>query len=78
MSAYITIVYGLQKQLPKGISLGDCYRLYAQHKVQTANGDRIQMLRLKSTTNQESLGPCISYIPLDHQEKQKILGKAVI
>lgn len=62
------------KQLPKGISLGDCYRLYAQHKVQTANGDRIQMLRLKSTTNQESLGPCISYIPLDHQEKQKILA----
>ena len=65
----------LQRELPKGISPGDCYRLYAQHKVQTANGgDRIQMLRLKSTTNQEPIGPCISYAPLEHQEKQKILA----
>ena len=32
------------------------------------------MLRLKSTTNQEPIGPCISYAPLEHQEKQKILA----
>jgi len=64
-----------ERELPKGISPGDCYRLYAQHKVQTANGgDRIQMLRLKSTTNQEPIGPCISYAPLEHHEKQKILA----
>lgn len=72
---YLSIFQILQRELPKGISPGDCYRLYAQHKVQTANGgDRIQMLRLKSTTNQEPIGPCISYAPLEHQEKQKILA----
>ena len=70
----ILILFNFQKQLPKGISPGDCYRLYAQHKVQASNGDRIQMLRLKSTTNQEPLGPCISYVPLDQQDKQKILA----
>ena len=48
--------------------------IYYFYQVQSSSGDRTHVLRLKSTTNQEPLGPCISYIPMDHIEKQKILS----
>lgn len=37
-------------QLANGIVVGDSYRIYSMNRVETLNGDKVQLLRLKSTT----------------------------
>lgn len=38
-----------------------------------ATGEKLCLLRLKSTTSQGLIGPWISYVPIDPIEKSKIL-----
>ena len=62
--------------LPKALS-EDCYRIYSLHKINLSSGERVHLLRMRSTThNQGLIKPSLSLLPatLSPAEKQRILA----